>query len=102
MKERKFRSTNIETLKELNSKIFVLKNKKEKINISLIQQIIDCFKEIRISSINIIKNIINIREFLSVFFTKDKIDICILYKNFLYDINYLLIFIFLLKKELYY
>ena len=90
MKERKFRSTNIETLKELNNKIFVLKNKKEKINISLIQQIIDCFKEIRISSINIIKNIINIREFLSVFFTKDKIDICILYKNFLYDINYLL------------
>lgn len=90
MKEKQFRRTNIESLKELNNKIYLAYVQDKNIESSLIKEIIDYFKNIRISSINLIKNIIKIRENLSLFFNEDKIDLDILYKKFHYDNNYLL------------
>ena len=90
MKEKEFRSKNIGLLKELNSGIYISILKEKRINSSLIKQVIDCIKDIRISSINLVRNIIKIRENLAIFFNKDKIDMDVLYKNFLFENSYLL------------
>ena len=89
-KEKQLRTRNIELLKELNSGIYISLTKEKKIKSSLIKQVVECIKEIRISSINLIRNLIKIRENLVVSFSKDKINYSVLYKNFLFQNNYLL------------
>ena len=90
MSEKENRTKNIKLLKQLNNDIYISFIRENKINSSLIIQIIECIKNIRISSINLVKNHLKIRENLFVFFTKDKINFDVLYKNFLFDDNYLL------------
>ena len=96
-KEKQLRTRNIELLKELNSGIYISLTKEKKIKSSLIKQVVECIKEIRISSINLIRNLIKIRENLVVSFSKDKINYSVLYKNFLFQNNYLLKMNFELK-----
>ena len=90
MNEKKIRTKSIKLLKQLNNEIYISLIKEKKINSSLIKQIIDCIKDIRISSINLVKSLIKIRENLAVFFTNNKINCEVLYNNFLFDNNYLL------------
>ena len=78
-KEKQLRTRNIELLKELNSGIYISLTKEKKIKSSLIKQVVECIKEIRISSINLIRNLIKIRENLVVSFSKDKINYSVLY-----------------------
>ena len=55
MSEKENRTKNIKLLKQLNNDIYISFIKENKINSSLIKQIIDCIKNIRISSINLVK-----------------------------------------------
>ena len=90
-KEKKNRLKNIELLKQLNNTIKLNNNNGElKVGKDIIKSVVDCIKAIRINSINVINNIIKIRESLTCYSIEDKVDFDVLFKNFGYDNNYLL------------
>jgi len=90
-KEKKNRLKNIELLKQLNNTIKLNNNNGElKVGKEIIKSVVDCIKAIRINSINVINNIIKIRESLTCYSIEDKIDFDVLFKNFGFDNNYLL------------
>jgi hypothetical protein len=90
-KEKKNRLKNIELLKQLNNTIKLNNNNGElKVGKDIIKSVVDCIKAIRINSINVINNIIKIRESLTCYSIEDKVDFDVLFKNFAYDNNYLL------------
>ena len=90
-KEKKNRLKNIELLKQLNNTIKLNNNNGElKVGKDIIKSVVDCIKAIRINSINVINNIIKIRENLTCYSIEDKVDFDVLFKNFGFDNNYLL------------
>ncbi len=90
-KEKKNRLKNIELLKQLSNTIKLNNNNGElKVGKDIIKSVVDCIKAIRINSINVINNIIKIRESLTCYSIEDKVDFDVLFKNFGFDNNYLL------------
>ena len=90
-KEKMNRLKNIELLKQLNNTLKLSNiNGELRIGKETIKSIVDCLKAIRINSINVINNIIKVRESLACFSIEDKINFEILNKNFSFDNNYLL------------
>ena len=90
-KEKKNRLKNIELLKQLSNTIKLNNNNGElKVSKDIIKSVVDCIKAIRINSINVINNIIKIRESLTCYSIEDKVDFDVLFKNFGFDNNYLL------------
>ena len=88
LKEKKNRLKNIELLKQLNNDLKLRNiNGKLRIGKETIKSIVDCIKAIRINSINVINNIIKVRESLSCLSIEDKINFEILDKNFSFDIE---------------
>ena len=81
----------IEILKSLNNKIKeeALLND-NRISKEIVKEVINCIKSIRFNSINVVNNLIKVREALTCYSLQEKINIEILEKNFLFDNNYLL------------
>ena len=75
----------MESLIKLNNN-----NGELKVGKDIIKSVVDCIKAIRINSINVINNIIKIRENLTCYSIEDKVDFDVLFKNFGFDNNYLL------------
>ena len=91
LKEKKNRLKNIELLKQLNNTLKLNNiNGELRIGKDTIKRVVDCIKAIRLNSVNVINNIIKVRESLSCFSIEDKINFKILNKNFSFDNNYLL------------
>ena len=88
-KEKRNRLKNIELLKKLNNTIKQNKNE-QKINKELLKQIVDCIKTLRINSVNVVNNLIKVRESLNCFSLEDKINFNKINKNYYFDNNYLL------------
>ena len=90
-KEKIIRNNNIELLKRLNqlmkeNTIFGV----NKINTELLKEIIDCIKTLRINSVNVVNNLIKVREEMSCYSLEDKINFDKINDNFIFDNNYLL------------
>jgi hypothetical protein len=90
-KEKKNRLKNIELLKELNNNLkenILIGNKK--ISKELLKQIIECIKTLRLNSVNVVNNFLKVRESMASFSIEDKINFEKIYRNYLFDNNYLL------------
>ena len=87
-KDKMNRIKNIDLLKKLNNKI--KENNDNKISKELLKEIIDCIKAIRINSVNVVNNLIKVREAMTCFSLEDKINFEKINKNYFFDNNYLL------------
>ena len=83
------RIKNIELLKKLNNKIKE-NSDTNTINKELLKEIINCIKAIRINSVNVINNLIKVKEAMTCFSLEDKINFDKINKNYCFGNNYLL------------
>ena len=90
MNEKENRYKNIDILKELNNKLKRNNNNNQfELNKEILKQIVECIKEIRKCSVNIVKKLIKIRENLNCFSIESKINVDIINNKFSFDNNYL-------------
>ena len=90
MNEKENRYKNIDILKQLNNEIKGYNyNNTFDLNKEKLKQIVECIKEIRKCSVNIVMKIIKIRENLNCFSIESKINIDIINSKFSFDNNYL-------------
>ena len=85
------RNKNIELLKKLNN---ILKENKifeaNKIGNDLLKEINECIKSIRLNAVNVVNNLLKVREAMSCYSLEDKINFEKINDNYFFDNNYLL------------
>jgi hypothetical protein len=90
MNEKENRYKNIDILKQLNNKLKANNNNNQfEPNKEVVKQIVECIKEIRKCSVNIVMKLIKIRENLNCFSIESKINVDIINTKFSFDNNYL-------------
>ena len=90
MNEKENRYKNIDILKQLNNKLKANNNNNQfEPNKEVVKQIVECIKEIRKCSVNIVMKLIKIRENLNCFSIESKINVDIINKKYYFDNNYL-------------
>ena len=90
-KEKINRIKNIGILKKLNNNIKENKTIGDNIvNKELLKEIVEVIKAIRINSVNVVNNLIKVRETMTCFSLEDKINFDKINKDYLFDNNYLL------------